>query len=167
MKFVWCLAVGLVGAGLAVGCSRPSPAVQPGVSLTADKPAAVPVKAEAACEVKCEDGEKEEGEEGEEGGEEEGIAIDKLPAGISQAALAAAPGFTAVKAQRAMTKDGAVVYVLMGTMDGKPAAVAIGADGKVLKVGKATEADEDGEENEDEEGEENEGAEHAKGKGKD
>ena len=171
MKTVWFLALGLVGAGAAVGCSRPAPAVQPGVSITAEKPAeaVAPAKAEAACAVQVkadEDGEKgEEGEEGEECEEcaQETVALDQLPAGVRDAAMATAPGFAALKAVK-LTAKGKSGFILIGKIGDKPAAVHIGADGKAQQLQVRGEEDEDGEEGEDEEGEEHEEAGKAKGK---
>lgn len=67
-------------------------------------------------------------EENEKEGDK--IALDQVPADVKAAAEKSVPGFAATSAEKE-TKNGAVVYELKGTANGKTIEVKVGADGKV------------------------------------
>src|SRR5262245_49248706 len=85
----------------------------------------------------------------ESGESEESVALDSVPADVRSAAAGAVAGIVFSKAERE-TENGATVYTLCGTANGKCYEVEVSAAGKVLEVedGDCDEC-EDGEEGED------------------
>ncbi len=86
---------------------------------------------------------------------DEKIALDKVPAEVIAAAEKAVPGFKATEAEKE-SKNGAVVYELDGTANGKKYEVKIDASGKVLKAGEDKEDDKNEKEGKEEKGEKKE-----------
>lgn len=82
----------------------------------------------------------------ESGESEETVALDSVPADVRSAASGAVAGIVFCKAERE-TENGATVYTLCGTANGKTYEVEVSAAGKVLEVegGECEECHEDGE----------------------
>ena len=82
----------------------------------------------------------------ESGESEESVALDSVPADVRSAAAGAVAGIVFTKAERE-TENGATVYSLCGTANGKKYEVEVSAAGKVLEVEDCDECedcDEDG-----------------------
>ena len=79
-------------------------------------------------------------------GNEEEIALSKVPKKVLEAARKAVPGIKLTEAEVEKTSDG-LVYELEGTKDGKEYEIKVSAAGKVLKV--EIEDDDDDDEDDD------------------
>ena len=64
---------------------------------------------------------------------EEKVALEDVPAVVTEAALAKLPGIVFSEAEKE-TKDGTVIYELEGTLDGKKYEIEVKEDGTVVKV---------------------------------
>jgi len=82
-----------------------------------------------------------DGGDDEEEEDEERVALGDVPAAVRTAAAEAVPGIRLTSAERE-TEDGATVYELEGTVDGREWEIEISADGEVLE----TETEDDDEE---------------------
>jgi hypothetical protein len=80
-------------------------------------------------------------------GEEE-IPLDKVPAAVKDAAIAAVPGLKLVEAEKEI-ENGTVVYNLEGTVNGVEYEIEVTADGKVTEIEKEDGDDADDDDDDD------------------